>query len=217
MTEYLITVEYLINENVNIKRLDEKIESLLNSTNGKTIKSDIIYNTNKRYKILPKDIMFNNNILSFTKFIEMKKFINNLFKNVNNFDKKTIIKIPNITKYCSKKKVDDKELYNKFENNIIIANIEKNYTKYNKKKTDNLFSLKKINTNTETNKGIQKSLVSNKETHKETHKEVLTLENLLNLENLVFGNTESCEENNDKYKILKKYITQYYIKNNIIN
>lgn len=205
MAEYFVTIEYLINENVNIKRLDDKIEYLLADTNGKMTKSDIIYNTNKRYKIFSKDTMFNNNVVSFNKFIEMKKFINNLFKTINNFEKKNLNKITNITRYCSKtgskKKIDDKELCNKFENNIIIANIDKHYTKYNKKKIDNLFSIK----NLKEDEKISTNNTSNTE---------LNLDDLLNLENLEFGTSTN---NGDKYKILKKYIVEYYMKNNIIN
>lgn len=205
MSEYFVTIEYLINENVNIKRLDDKIEFLLNDSKGKLIKSDIIYNTNKRYKFLSKDVMFNNNIVSFDKFIEMKKFINNLFKNINNFEKKSIPTISNITRYCSKtcskKKIDDKELFNKFENNIIITNIEKNYTKYNKKKIDNLFSIKNV-------KEDDKISINN------TNNTELNLDNLLNLENLELGTSINSR---DKYNLLKKYIIDYYMKNNIIN
>ena len=200
MSEYLVTVEYLINENVNIKRLDEKIEFLLNESNGKITKSDIIYNTNKRYKTLSKDIMFNTNILSFSKFIDMKKFINNLFKNINNFEKKTIPTISNITRYCSKtcsKTCSKKKIDDKFENNIVITNIDKNYTKYNKKKVDNLFSVKNL-------KEDDKISITNTE---------LNLDNLLNLENLEFG---ASANSGDKYKLLKKYIIDYYTKNNII-
>jgi hypothetical protein len=205
MAEYFVTIEYLINENVNIKRLDDKIEYLLADTNGKLTKSDIIYNTNKRYKIFTKDTMFNNNIVSFNKFIEMKKFINNLFKTINNFEKKNLNKLTNITRYCSKtgskKKTDDKEIFNKFENNIIIANIDKHYTKYNKKKIDNLFSIKNL-------KEDEKISTNN------TNNTELNLDDLLNLENLEFGTSTN---NGDKYKILKKYIVEYYMKNNIIN
>ena len=205
MAEYFVTIEYLINENVNIKRLDDKIEYLLADTNGKLTKSDIIYNTNKRYKIFSKDTMFNNNIVSFNKFIEMKKFINNLFKTINNFEKINLNKITTITRYCSKtgskKKIDDKELFNKFENNIIIANIDKHHTKYNKKKIDNLFSIK----NLKEDEKISANNTSNTE---------LNLDDLLNLENLEFGTSTN---NGDKYKILKKYIVEYYMKNNIIN
>lgn len=128
----------MINENVNIKKIDERIENVLNKTNGKMIKSDIIYNTNKRYKCLTKNVMFNYNTILFDKFIDLKKFINNIFKDINNFDKKQIPTLSNIKSYCSKKKIDDKQIYNKFENNIIISNIEKS----NKKNKQNLYSIK---------------------------------------------------------------------------
>ena len=207
MCEYLVTIEFMLNENVNIKRLDSKIELLLNENNGKLLKTDILYNTNKRYKLLPKDIMFNNYIISFNKFIETKKFIINLLKNLNYFEKKAIHKLSNITRYCSKKKVDDKEIYNKFENNIIISNIDKAYTKYNKKKTDNLFNIKKDNnTNINSNKNNQLSV--------NDINSQLKVEKILNLDNLDFN----CDkDNSDKYLLLKKYITDYYMKNNIIN
>jgi hypothetical protein len=187
MAEYNLTIEYLINENTNIKKLDEAIEEFIKLNNGKLNKSNIIYNSNKRHKKLSKDLMFNNYIITFTKFIDLKKYITNIFKNVNTFIKKTELNPVAITKYCSKKK-DNNEFINKYTNNIFITNIDKIYTKYNKKKNDNIFDIKINYNNNDNNDNIIGGLENN-----------------------------NLEEDKDKYNLLQKYIVDYYIQNNIIN
>jgi hypothetical protein len=189
---YILTIEYLINENINIKKIDEAINDFANLTNAKLVKSDIIYNNNKRHKILQKDIMFNNYIFTFSKFIDLKKYINYITKNFNNFDKKIDVNpITTITKYCSKKKNIDNNS-KKYENNIIISNIEKSKLKNNKKYIENIFDIKK-NYNQNQNQNIT----------------------IGNSENSMI--IEKIEKPDDKYNVLQKYIIDYYMQNNIIN
>lgn len=188
---YFLTIEYLINENVNIKKIDEIIENYAKLTNGKIHKTDIIYNNNKRYKKLSKDLMFNNYIFSFSKFIDLKKYINFIIKNYNNFEKKTDINpITTITKYCSKK--NNENNIKKYENNIFITNIDKYKLKNNKKNIENIFNIKK-------NYDSNIIITGNAE--------------LKNINDISITETN----NDNKYNILQKYITDYYIQNNIIN
>jgi hypothetical protein len=123
---YSITVEYLINENVDIKKIYEKIEKLIQKYNGKLEKTDIIYNSNKRYTKIPKDSMFKVDIINFDKFIDLKTFINEILNKINDFNKESKIKKLEITKYCIKEKINEKNNYiKKLENNILINNISK--------------------------------------------------------------------------------------------
>jgi hypothetical protein len=154
---------------------------------------------------LSKNVMFNNYILYFVKFSELKKFINNIFKYINNFEKnKTEIKPVNITKYCSKnnKNNNNKDI-TKYENNILITNLTKN----NKEKNECIFDIKKYKT-----------------------KENINLDNL-NLNNIVqnlqtkdviYNNIpQPCDEikniHNNAIQILQNDIINYYKQNNIIN
>jgi hypothetical protein len=206
-TKYILTIEYLINENTNIKKIDDKIDYFMKSNNGSLHKTDIIYNTNKRYMQLSKNVMFNNYILYFVKFSELKKFINNIFKYINNFEKNKVeIKPVNITKYCSNNNNNNNKDITKYENNILITNLTKN----NKEKNECIFDIKKYKTKENSNlDNFNNNIIQN-----------------LQAKDVIYNNIPQpqqlpCDEikniHNNAIQMLQKDIINYYKQNNIIN
>jgi hypothetical protein len=135
-----LTVEYLIDENANISRLDRKINELIIKNNLELKKIDLLQNQNKRFKLLPKSSLFKVFDIEILKDDEkkIKKILIEIYEKLNPSFNTTLPKLLDIKKYTitSCKTNNCKKYINKYF--VMNKNLIEEHQKYLNEHNSNL-------------------------------------------------------------------------------